>query len=654
MMSNTRVFISSTSLDLQDYRQAAFRAIQSLGGYSDDMIYWSADERGGATLSADRVRQSDVLVLLLAHRYGHVPDGSSYSVTEMEFRTARAADIPVLAFIIDDEVPWPPKFVERERAAEMARFKELVSQEVTWRKFRSADELMALVTQSLVSLAPRLQQRRSRTGRAFKGSARIVSAPAELRSTPDASVLVGTAEDGLPLVLQVTRSQDVRSLLQLIADAVARPGVEPPEAMFKTFQQSLEQYSRQTWASERVFPVAGRDGVSRYMYVTSSTLSTLFRPLFAAMLDAPAAHQSRPPRLTAKSDSVVLNVGGSSITTLHVADSHPVKALQSVGGRNRFLGVSLDDSTVRSVGSQGSQWVEWRPFFFESLAAHAPEGRFRLWRSRARTKKPVDGSLKHYVETLENEAFDVASESGSVSLETRFIVSREAVGRLILAIAALVERSHGSGFIHGDLKASNVVLTPECPTLIDDFELREGEIAPGWTPDWSAPEQVLGNPVTPGADIYPLGIMVARLLGGHLVGEVRKFRTMPIVDGRDEFDIFYDPFVHVEPDQASVDTKGLRAWLSFTRACLAFNPDKRIESAAAFARTLRTLLEESPLKGDLVVTVPGELVVARLPDGTDRVVRMLGDAHPADAGVVPHPSAPPPPPPPPVRADRDV
>ena len=40
---NLRVFISSTSVNLVEYRQAADRAIRALGATSDDMILWSAD-----------------------------------------------------------------------------------------------------------------------------------------------------------------------------------------------------------------------------------------------------------------------------------------------------------------------------------------------------------------------------------------------------------------------------------------------------------------------------------------------------------------------------------------------------------------------------------------------------------------------------------
>lgn len=69
-----RVFISSTFRDLQEYREAASRAIHSLEAYSDDMIYWSADPRDGAQHSVDRVKECDLVILILAHRYGYVPD----------------------------------------------------------------------------------------------------------------------------------------------------------------------------------------------------------------------------------------------------------------------------------------------------------------------------------------------------------------------------------------------------------------------------------------------------------------------------------------------------------------------------------------------------------------------------------------------------
>ena len=83
-----RIFISSTSLDLQDHRDAVRDAVLGLDQHPTDMILWSADGRSGTTLSVDRVREADVLILLAAHRYGHVPAGEVHGITELEYQGA--------------------------------------------------------------------------------------------------------------------------------------------------------------------------------------------------------------------------------------------------------------------------------------------------------------------------------------------------------------------------------------------------------------------------------------------------------------------------------------------------------------------------------------------------------------------------------------
>ena len=109
-----RVFISSTYKDLVEYRDAAMKAVHSLLGYSDDMIFWSADERSPDKVSIERVKQCDVVILIVAHSYGFIPKNEQYSITEMEYRSARSANIPVLAFFVDDSILWPPAYVDAE------------------------------------------------------------------------------------------------------------------------------------------------------------------------------------------------------------------------------------------------------------------------------------------------------------------------------------------------------------------------------------------------------------------------------------------------------------------------------------------------------------------------------------------------------------
>ena len=146
-----RAFISSTFIDLQEYRQAVFNSIMALGNSAEDMVYWSADERGATAASRSRVQESDVLILLLAHRYGSVPEGSAESIVEEEYTTARSASIPVLAFLIDESVPWPPHHIQWDRHAQLSAFKTKVKEEVVVKTFTSPDHLAALVSQALAA-----------------------------------------------------------------------------------------------------------------------------------------------------------------------------------------------------------------------------------------------------------------------------------------------------------------------------------------------------------------------------------------------------------------------------------------------------------------------------------------------------------------------
>jgi len=75
----------------------------------------------------------------------------------MEYRSARSANIPVLAFFVDDSILWPPAYVDAENKAALNNFKALVEKDVTRKIFSSPDMLNAMVTQSLVHFIERIK-----------------------------------------------------------------------------------------------------------------------------------------------------------------------------------------------------------------------------------------------------------------------------------------------------------------------------------------------------------------------------------------------------------------------------------------------------------------------------------------------------------------
>lgn len=91
---------------------------------------------------------------------------------------------------------------------------------------------------------------------------------------------------------------------------------------------------------------------------------------------------------------------------------------------------------------------------------------------------------------------------------------------------------HGHNFVHRDLKPSNI-LVDEGRVVILDFGLATlaGNSSDGnftGTPRFAAPEQLLGQEVTPKSDLFSLGVVFAEILEGGEYDWIGKWRTRSI------------------------------------------------------------------------------------------------------------------------------
>ena len=97
---------------------------------------------------------------------------------------------------------------------------------------------------------------------------------------------------------------------------------------------------------------------------------------------------------------------------------------------------------------------------------------------------------------------------------------------LMLQICAAVQHAHERFVVHRDLKPANILVDAGGRARVLDFGVakrlddapgatRTGMFA-GFTPEYAAPEQIAGQPVSAATDVHALGVMLYELLGGQL------------------------------------------------------------------------------------------------------------------------------------------
>jgi hypothetical protein len=184
-----KVFLSSTAQDLQAYRQIADDTILRLSQQAVVMERFGALPGDPVSECERKAGHSDLIVCIVGHRYGFVPEKGRGSITRREVEAGRNAGKKVLVWIVADDYPWTEK-KEQDRLTDPAvradpahvaevleamaaldDFKIWLRQTFTCDSFTTADDLAKKIAIALSNY-----RTEDRKGAAKRGEIRIVHA----------------------------------------------------------------------------------------------------------------------------------------------------------------------------------------------------------------------------------------------------------------------------------------------------------------------------------------------------------------------------------------------------------------------------------------------------------------------------------------------
>jgi len=192
----------------------------------------------------------------------------------------------------------------------------------------------------------------------------------------------------------------------------------------------------------------------------------------------------------------------------------------------------------------------------------------------------------------------------------------EARLRLFLDVLGAVSHAHANLIVHRDLKPSNILVTGDGTVKLLDFGiaklLQEGQSEAGvstltdvggraLTPEYAAPEQVRGEPITIATDVYTLGVLLYLLLAGrHPTGDLGRSAAEYLSGTLDTEPPRLSAAV-TGPEARGASLEQLRRLYAgdldnILAKALKKRPEERYASVGALAEDLRRYLNHEPVQ----------------------------------------------------------
>ena len=175
-----KIFLSSTFNDLVDERKAVESVIHRMSASYIGMEHFGSFTAEPLEKCIEKVNAANALVLVIADRYGYLPEGSSISMTEAEYQEARRINLPIFAYFKSKEIFFESLDPNAEMIDErLTKFKKFVESNhgVSW--FSNPEDLAWKVAADL--------------SREFKGASGATMSTEAIQN----SILVSPIRNGL-------------------------------------------------------------------------------------------------------------------------------------------------------------------------------------------------------------------------------------------------------------------------------------------------------------------------------------------------------------------------------------------------------------------------------------------------------------------------
>ncbi len=232
-----RVFVSSTFVDLKDHREAVQQAVRQLGAIDVSMEHFGArDERPKKECVRLITEQASSFVGIYAHRYGYIPPRSRKSITEMEFDAACTAKLPRFVYLLDDDAPWKPAFIDDGDAKQrLTLFKDRLREALIVKAFSNKDQLATYVAADIGRHIAAIQLKRVES--ATPASVENLSKQ-QIKSIKEWSRHrngIYSTNRGLFLVHTLSPSRDPKQLFDIFIYLRKHKSAEIPEVAYAEF-----------------------------------------------------------------------------------------------------------------------------------------------------------------------------------------------------------------------------------------------------------------------------------------------------------------------------------------------------------------------------------------------------------------------------------